>query len=389
MTDQNREYYTGKWEKPADFCILDIKTESPNDLFMEKPVCECFIGNTNKYCMSKSAEDKIVKKYGSIENAILKLNVGSLIDLIRYVDVLNKEEKESELKMFKIVGEKSTDLMSNVIIDKTLERFNEILCPDFFPYNFNMVGFNNKAFRRGIVLNEPDTLATISPYDLYLGNEVTKDGKVYKHKFTMAGCIINSDTYDGNGKHWMALFVDMRGKKWTIEFFNSSGNYPVSEWSKWMLKTKDSLLKLNKYVEIKNVCLKHQFSRSECGVYSIYYIWSRICGVSYEYFMKNKVSDYIMFEFRQHMFSDKEFTSTYNKNLFIDFCRIMREKIHEPAFADIKKLMNDRSLEIEQAFNDNVLFCLILLKIREMPEFKKFYIFDKNIFEISAKVKWE
>jgi hypothetical protein len=149
-------------------------------------------------------------------------------------------------------------------------------------------------------------LATIQFKDLYTGF----GGKKYK----CCGCIINSDVYQGGGKHWMALFADARGSKWTVEFFNSSGNSPGPEWISWLVKTKNQMeelidnLKLkNNTVEILKVCnIRHQQSRTECGVYSLFYLWARLNGLSYEYFMKKPVPDQLMMEFRQHLFNDPE-----------------------------------------------------------------------------------
>lgn len=204
----------------------------------------------------------------------------------------------------KVKGPTDSKLLSNIHIDSTLKQWASIF-PHFFPYNFNMLNYASYAYENGYILNHPDTLATILFADLYQG-EI--DGKRYK----CAGCIINSDTYQGSGKHWMALFACARGdSKWTVEFFNSSGNAPAPEWINWLEKTRvcmEMILdkeKKNIPVEIVKVSsIRHQQSRSECGLYSLFYIWARLNGVPVEYFTTTPILDQLMFEFRQHLFEN-------------------------------------------------------------------------------------
>lgn len=201
------------------------------------------------------------------------------------------------LSVFKVEGPRDNKLLNNVNIDRTLLQWTEVW-KDFIPYNFNMRDYADHSLSGGYVVNEPDTLATRRMDDNYEAG--------YR---TMA-CVINSDTYSGQGKHWMALFVDMRGcrphgtKVATIEFFNSSGNSPVGEWAMWLSKTKGQLESININAEVVPVTnRKQQRSRTECGVYSLFYIWCRLNGIKWNYFRESPVPDQIMFEFRQHLFS--------------------------------------------------------------------------------------
>jgi hypothetical protein len=199
---------------------------------------------------------------------------------------------------FKVEGPVGTNLLSNSNIDTVLAQF-ATFWPEFYAYNFNMADYDKYSFDpvKG-VLNVPDTLATISLVDLY------KTGK------KCAGCVINSDNYHGRGKHWMALFADWRTpNRVTVEFFNSSGNAPAYTWVKWMMKARAELESIpdlkNSKMELINVAkIKHQKSRHECGVYSVFYIYARLNNVPVEYFATARVTDEMMFEFRQHIFDD-------------------------------------------------------------------------------------
>lgn len=208
---------------------------------------------------------------------------------------------KKELINFKINGPTDNKLLTNINLDATLLQWREKY-PDFYPYNFNMRNYASHSFANGQVINRPDTLATINFDDLY-------NGLIGGRKYTCCGCIINTDVYQGDGKHWMALFADARpgAAEWAVEFFNSSGNPPSPEWINWLEKTRNIMERIgkNKKVSIVKVtAIRHQQSKSECGVYSLFYIWARLHGVDARYFTSNPVPDQLMFEFRQHLFND-------------------------------------------------------------------------------------
>lgn len=280
-------------------------------------ISHCSLNALGKsYCMSNetvkdinkiiNGSNKPIENYEEVVNtAKQKLNCGDdeKCVLVKLEKKLGEQRVRGELiKNFKIDGPRDTKLLSNVNIDNILQQW-KYKFKDFFPYNFNMLDYEKYSFRNGQILNQPDTLATISFKDLY--------AKGYR---TVA-CVINSDKYSGPGKHWMALFVDARApieqaNKWSVEFFNSSGNAPVAEWVNWLIKTQDEMKDIanNDFPQcVKVTNIKHQRSKTECGIYSLFYIWSRLNGIPYKYFQTIHVPDQIMFEFRFHLFEDKKF----------------------------------------------------------------------------------
>lgn len=223
----------------------------------------------------------------------------------KLIPVLGEDRVRHEINTYlKVKGPTDSKLLSNIHIDSTLRQWAGAF-KDFYPYNFNMLNYASYAYDNGYILHHPDTLATVIFADLYNGE---LNGKKYK----CAACVINSDVYQGEGKHWMALFADARGSdRWTVEFFNSSGNSPAPEWVSWLVKTKTSMEmildreKKKTRVEIMKVSsIRHQQSRSECGLYSLFYIWARLHNIPPEYFMENPIPDQLMFEFRHHLFDD-------------------------------------------------------------------------------------
>lgn len=203
---------------------------------------------------------------------------------------------------YKVAGPTGTKLLSNFNIDAGLRQWAATR-PDFFPYNFNMRDYASNSFVDRTVVHQPDTLATVAWADLA------------RRGIRRAACVINSDVYSGPGKHWMALFADTTADPPSVEFFNSSGSAPAAEWVNWLVKTRaqiDAVMGSGSSGSpakpcriVKVTSIRHQDSKSECGVYSLFYIWARLHGVPPEYFMKTPVPDQLMFEFRQHLFDDK------------------------------------------------------------------------------------
>ena len=197
--------------------------------------------------------------------------------------------KQELTENFKRLGPTDTSLLSNYDIDGTLQQWQNTLFKDFFAYDFNMADYQQ--------IN--GSLATVSVPELY------------KRGIRTIGCIINTDVSTGRGKHWMALFGDFRSEspKFTIEFFNSSGNAPESHWKLWLHNTKNAMDDIAKSAGKQCKCVVvsrkcHQKSQTKCGVYSLYYIWSRLKGVPYTQFSNIRITDELMFEFRQHLFYD-------------------------------------------------------------------------------------
>lgn len=273
------------------------------------------------------------------------------------------------LNKFKISGPTDTSLLNDKNIDITLKqwemRFND---PEeirrmqehinslrgkypiqrisrFYAFNFNMRNFEEYG----------DSLATVDIADLY------------RSGYRSFGCVINTDVYSGRGIHWMALFGDMRdvsgSGKWTVEFYNSSGNPPQREFADWLLKTRDrmnDIIAENKgkpgipdSAEIIIATKKaHQFSKTECGVYALYYIWARLNGIPYTYFAENDIPDILCFELRQHLFHDdrREPMKEFDYKKFYGNSQVKwerdapKEKIQQYIVESVKKLEKKRDI---------------------------------------------
>lgn len=230
--------------------------------------------------ITERSDEQIIKKARQklgcgTESCVLK----KLTDVIG----LNSVREQFERRFLPIGPANNDNLLDNTNIDQTLEQWM-IKFPDFYHFWFAMIDF--AKYKHPII--------TTNYEELYKTHQCF-------------GLIINSDVSTGNGIHWMALFCDQRKTdEWSIEFFNSSGNAPVSAIVDWMIKMKSKFelfapLKTKiKYTTVSEIV--HQQSNTECGVYSLYYIWSRLNGIDYRYFKRNRITDSQMYEFRKEIF---------------------------------------------------------------------------------------
>jgi len=123
------------------------------------------------------------------------------------------------------------------------------------------------------------------------------------------GVVLNTDVSSGGGKHWFCIYGDLEHKgdeedPYVIEYFNSSGNPPHSNVTLWMENTcRDIMQTLEKHaVTLRAVPKQLQTSRTECGVWSIMYLKSRLEGHPPNWFYKNKTTDKDIENFRKYLF---------------------------------------------------------------------------------------
>lgn len=250
-------------------------------------------------------EIESVKKKLKCDNETCIVSNPKFTNFAIHSHIVKKSDLNENLNTrFKPEGPRNNnDWLSNEDIDSNLQDW---ACEfeDFFPCPFAMIDFDDTN----------DDLNKYKLHEIYLG-EKPKDtilGKMQVPCRTF-GCAINSDVSSGKGIHWMALFVDMRPQNeeepWTIEFFNSAANSPQDSINKWMDAKKIELEeylksnnKNNKVILAKVHKLEHQMSSTECGVYTLFYIRSRLENIPYTKFLQEVIPDENMEDFRKHCF---------------------------------------------------------------------------------------
>lgn len=114
------------------------------------------------------------------------------------------------------------------------------------------------------------------------------------------GIIFNLDPHFKSGSHWVGLYINLKNiKKPFISYFDSYG-----------YKTPPLIARLMRSFKLQiNTCelgfnaRKFQYGDSECGMFSMYFIISMICGISFKEFCKDSVNDDYMLQLRKILFS--------------------------------------------------------------------------------------
>ena len=111
------------------------------------------------------------------------------------------------------------------------------------------------------------------------------------------GIIFNLDPHDKNGSHWVAAFIDI-GKK-ACYYFDYYGYEPPKQIYNFMqsLGVQDPSIKLGWNGR------RFQYSNSECGMYSMYFIDRMLAGEPFLKFCRRAPPDRFMLDMRDWMFS--------------------------------------------------------------------------------------
>ena len=119
------------------------------------------------------------------------------------------------------------------------------------------------------------------------------------------GLVINLDTHDKSGSHWVGLYSDLLNRK--IYFFDSFAKKPGKRIRNFIAKifeytynkkhntnlNIDKILKggnLSKY-DVRYNKVQHQFKNSECGVYSMNFIIRLLNGETFDEIVNNVTKD--------------------------------------------------------------------------------------------------
>lgn len=223
----------------------------------------------------------ILKKKYDCETEICILDqpeVKNIIGRENIVNIINQ--------YFKPDGPReSNKWFSNTDIDSVLQQIKQkYIDKNFLHINFQMIDFEKNQSELSI-LDWP-----------------TK----YKEGFRSFGTVMNTDISTGRGQHWLAIYGSFQDTdtKFSVEYFNSSGDLPMNEINTWLIKIKHLWQPFfNKpIIDIVVTRIVNQLDGWNCGSYSLYYIISRLNGVPYQYFKSNYIGDANMQEFRKFLF---------------------------------------------------------------------------------------
>jgi hypothetical protein len=227
-------------------------------------------------------------------------------------DLSDTEKEKNRKENFLGVGPSGSNLsdrnewLSNDHIDNNIMRhysdhWNDKGKKVYKHMNFHMCGFMKTDHEASDSEKRHQKFPTnLGSMDNY--NDVVKPG--YKY----FGCILNVDTYDNGGKHWVALFADIPNK--TLEYFDSVGRPPFTDVTSWMEKARYGMPNPSEWKIVSSNRHQHQKKNWDCGLYACFYIIKRVQGVPYTAFHAPNADitdEFMGHDIRKRFFSLKKF----------------------------------------------------------------------------------
>jgi hypothetical protein len=184
----------------------------------------------------------------------------------------------------------STALLSDTNIDGALARW-AVIGTDEFNKKFHHVPFQMIDF-----LQHQTDLARLDVADLH------------QKGYDCFGVVLNTDVSSGRGIHWFCIYCSLgktKQDKTTLEYFNSSGFPPKSEVTYWLEQTAAKLRQAG-FTDVEIVHAtggkQVQNSKTECGVWSLVYILSRLMNKPPNWIVSVGANDDDMVSFRKRLF---------------------------------------------------------------------------------------
>ena len=122
----------------------------------------------------------------------------------------------------------------------------------------------------------------------------------YKNGIRQIGMVFNLDPHYKGGSHWVGLFICIKNinKPW-VAYFDSYGY----ETPKLIARFMKSLKLQAKNIKLMYNARRFQFSATECGMYSLYFLIMMLNGMSFKNFCHHPVPDGSMLKLRHILFS--------------------------------------------------------------------------------------
>ena len=118
------------------------------------------------------------------------------------------------------------------------------------------------------------------------------------------GLVFNTDPSTKGGKHWISMFIDLNER--SIEFFDSFGICPGPPEVMNLIKHVQSYQSQFGKFNVRCSNIRHQYSNSECGVYSMYFITERLSGKTFDQIGEKIIKDSMINGMRNYYFRPSE-----------------------------------------------------------------------------------
>ena len=110
---------------------------------------------------------------------------------------------------------------------------------------------------------------------------------------TQYGFVFNLDPHDRRGSHWVSMFMDVGCEYPFIGFFDSYASptpRPIRELIKKLQQQVETCMSPITLTYMSNT-VQHQHENTECGVYSLYFIFQCLNGYSFKQITENIILD--------------------------------------------------------------------------------------------------
>jgi hypothetical protein len=241
-------------------------------------------------CLPSNMFQRLTRK-----NPTCKGNEHCLLDA---ADDMTKQQKENLRRMYlrpryPISWESDPDeWLDNFNIEAVMKQYQEA-CPWFrfvgvFPIDFSIPNPYND-----------DKTKCLYPEICDISLE-----KEYKKGVRALGIVFNLDTHDKSGSHWVGLYCDIhnlhaKGKHTWCAYFDSYG-YATPAFISQLMRF---FYKQDPKMKLMYNGRRFQYSNSECGMYSMYFIVCMMNHIPFRQFCKERVPDEFMLKLRSLMFT--------------------------------------------------------------------------------------
>ena len=187
-----------------------------------------------------------------------------------------------------VAGDAKYKWLSTRNIDAVMEHFERIY-PDF-------------SFFGPVPMDFSEILTELNNLNL---------ARLYRQGTRRIGVIFNFDPHTEKGSHWVSMMIDLNdlgtnSNAGKIAYFDSFGSCPPPQQvQKFIAKIqREASEKLDKNLKVMCNKTRHQFSASECGVYSIHFLERSLEGKPFMETFADIITDNQINEQRARYFSN-------------------------------------------------------------------------------------
>lgn len=279
----------------------------------------CIFDKKNKRCMNSAIIQAIAKSEklnSNDDNLYEQLNEklqcnNSELCILKNSNLSTTEKMKYELSSFKPYTQSLSfkHWLNNLECDQICYQMQLLFKGYYFTsiHMIDMVMIVSEIYK--II---PVKLHSIKDMDL---SEELINPKLYTYNGPLKSfsIIFNTDPSSKSGQHWFVIFINMDPDNGPmgIELFNSSGNNIHNNkfneyWQELALKISYKLKIKFEYKKITSIVHQDNVESGSCGVYSLFYIYSRLMKIPSSAFnnKEKKFNDIDMTKFRKALFRD-------------------------------------------------------------------------------------